>query len=450
MEKYENRDPLVNVLHHVAWHGIMPGPVFYGQRHEEGVTIHGGNPPFERFLRKRGKHPSYPCRGEELFSEVFENASKKPSSLEALFEGSPGWTGGTWFPFEGDEELEYALFEDPHGWFVFFLESLTSGRILENQEELRKKLEEMVRLYSVGEILDPLTAILREFLGFDWAGVLSWNSGEGRWSLAAYNGGKAGEEQNVRAADLLKAFHRDQEQSGVCLGDLEIMDHRYWWVDVPEKTSFWAAILEEQSMASFFAGTLVPGAQPMLFLGFSGKENRVTRIRKEVFQGVWPVVCSMAERYRLITGMAVLSQKDAVTGLPRGESFLQKVSVELSRNRRYSYPISLLYLHIQNMEELKRAGGSGGVADAFRLLAREAVESIRVVDIIGRLDDGGLLILLPHTALEGAQVVVGRMKERFRGLSPLPSVSMDVLLRSLSYSEGLIPDTELVLKEIRR
>jgi len=450
VEKYEKRDSLVNVLHDAAWHAVMPAPIFYGQYHEEGVTIHGGNPSFEHFLKCRKKHPSYPCDGEELFGREESSVAVSSGSMVSLFQREPGWSGGVWFPFGGDEVMGYSLFEDPHGWFVFFLESRTSSDILQGQEDLRGKLEELARLYSIREILDPLMATLRESLGFDWAGVLSWDSGEGRWSLTAYNGGEAGGEQNARAEALLKSFYREDGPSGVSLGDLEIRDHTCWWAESSEETSSWGNILQEQEMASFFAGTLVSGAQPMLFLGFSGKENRVTAIKKAIFQGMWPMIFSMTERYRLIVGMETLSDKDAVTGFLRGKSFLQKVTVELSRNRRYSYPISLLYLHIRNAEELQRAGGAGAVQDGFRLLAREALESIRVVDIIGRLDDGGILVLLPHTALDGAQVVVGRMKERFRGVSPLPSVPMEVILRSLSYAEGLIPDTDLVLREIRK
>jgi GGDEF domain-containing protein len=450
VEKYEKGNPLVNVLHDAAWHAVMPGPIFYGQYHDEGATIHGGNPSFEHFLKCRKKHPSYPCDGEELFRHQGSDTGDSSCSLLPLLQREPGWTGGVWFPFGGDEMMGYSLFEDPHGWFVFFLESRRSSHILQGQEDLREKLEELARLYSIREILDPLVATLRESLGFDWTGILSWNSGEGRWSLTAYNGGEAGGEQNARAEALLKALYWDEEPSGVSLGGLEIRDHLCWWAEASGEDSPWGKVLQEQEMASFLAGTLVSGAQPMLFLGFSGKGNRITSIKKEILQGVWPMVFSTVERYRLIAGMETLSDKDAVTGLLRGNSFLQKVTVELSRNRRYSYRISLLYLHIQNAQELQQVGGVGAVQDGFRLLAREALESIRVVDMIGRLDDGGILVLLPHTPLEGAQVVVGRMKERFRGVSPLPSVPMEVTLRSLSYAEGLIPDTDMVLREIQK
>ncbi len=454
MERYEKPDSLVNVLHDVDWHGIMPGPIFYGQRHEEGITVHGGNDSFAHLLEYRNKHISYPCDERELFGEALSEEkdafSEDSSSLNSLFAGISGWTRGTWHPFGGDEVLRYALFEDSYGWFACFLESRTSRRILEGQEHLREKLEELMQLYSVGEILDPLTAVLRETLDLDWTGVLSWNSGEERWTLAAYNGGERGEDANDRALEFLRDFQGSQEPSGVRFGDLDIGGHRCWWVEeAAEKDSSWRGVLKEYGIRSFFAGTLVQGAQPMLFLGFSGGEKRITRIDREIFRGVWPLVCSLGERYRLIGGMAVLSQKDKVTGLDKGTVFLDRVSVELSRNRRYSYPISLLYANLRNEEALERAGGAGAVEDGYRLLARECLESIRVVDIIGRLDDGGLLILLPHTNFQGAQVVSGRMKERFRVLSPLPSVSLEVTLRSLSYSEGLIPDTERVLAEIR-
>ncbi|HOO63419.1 MAG TPA: diguanylate cyclase [Synergistaceae bacterium] len=454
MEKYKKQDPLVHVLQDTAWHEIMPGPVFYGQRNEEEIVIHGGNLSFAGLLEKQKKYLSYPCDGKELFAESSfceEDGSSVPSpTLELLFTGNPGWSKGIWSLFGGDEIVTYALFEDANGWFVFFLESGTSKKILEERELLGQKLEELAQLYSAREMFSPLTATLREALHFDWTGVLSWNSGEERWVLTAYNGGEKGDEDNYRMAALLKAFHAEEEQMGVRFGGLEIKGRTCWWIHAGMKDSPWSEALGKQKIASFFAGTLVEGAQPMLFLGFSGEGNRISRIEREIFKGVWPQVSSMAERYRLIGGMVGLSTTDSVTGLAQGNTFLQKVSVELSRNRRYSYPISLLYLNIQNQDALKEAGGTGAVEDAFRFVTREAVESIRVVDMIGRLDDGGILVLLPHTGFEGAQVVAERMKERFRGLSPLPSVPMDVMLRSLSYSEGLIPDTDRVLEEIRK
>ncbi len=450
MDTYGNEGPFINVLHDTTWHSIMPFPVFYGQYLGNEITLHGGNEAFNTLLKTLGMSPVYPWDAQKIFPSSHDEAKPWEESLESLFTRKPGWVRGSWRMFGGSHVAEYALFEDSQGWFVCFLEIITAQEILEGQALLKKQLEELSNLYSMGEILSPLSGLVRETLGLSWAGMLFWNSGEGRWVLRAYNGGEREKELQPLAMEILKGVQDEEDASGVHFGGIEIGENSLWWSDAGENASFRAELFQRCHVHSFFAGTLATGAQPVILTGFSSHGRSISDIQKKVFQGEWPMICSMVEQYRLVHSVASMTDRDPVTGLAQGASFLRAVDVELRRDRRYGYPISLLYISIQNGETLLREGGKNALQDGSKLLAREILESIRVVDIVGRLDDGGFLVLLPHTEFEGSQVVLRRMKERFSELSPLPHVSLDVFVNLLSYTEGLIPDFDKVLKVVRQ
>ena len=145
---------------------------------------------------------------------------------------------------------------------------------------------------------------------------------------------------------------------------------------------------------------------------------------------------SLFERNRAVEGIASLYPRDPVTGLYASSMFKRIVSTEMDRSRRYGYPLSFIVLKVSNMKDLVKKGGSKIEDETIRIIARQVLGSVRNVDIAGRLDDS-VLLLMPHTPLEGAQKVADRLKESMKSLSPVPDLSLDTKTQLAVFHEGL-------------
>ncbi len=91
--------------------------------------------------------------------------------------------------------------------------------------------------------------------------------------------------------------------------------------------------------------------------------------------------------------------------------------VEFSRAQRYGYPVVCLILAIDQL---------GLVRDRFGYEAKEAVlqrviellhERTRTSDFLGRLPDDRLMIIVPHSPLEGIEIMATRLVERAEELA---------------------------------
>jgi diguanylate cyclase (GGDEF)-like protein len=95
---------------------------------------------------------------------------------------------------------------------------------------------------------------------------------------------------------------------------------------------------------------------------------------------------------------------DAITGLYSVKFFMQRMQEEVSRARRYSTPLSLMLVGLSDPGQtqvkenvLRRAG----------VLLRDKT---RQSDILGRIDEQTLAILLPNTDTQGAGNLAGRIR----------------------------------------
>jgi diguanylate cyclase (GGDEF)-like protein len=101
--------------------------------------------------------------------------------------------------------------------------------------------------------------------------------------------------------------------------------------------------------------------------------------------------------------------------LPPGvadEALLDRLAVhEMTRARRYERPLSLLLIGIEDWSSLVAERGRKTAFDQLSKLATRVRRVLRDVDAIGLGGDGRLVVLLPETPLDGAQVVAVRIQQ---------------------------------------
>ena len=116
-----------------------------------------------------------------------------------------------------------------------------------------------------------------------------------------------------------------------------------------------------------------------------------------------------------------LSIVDELTGLFNKRHFNHQMELEAERAKRYTLPLALLLMDIDNF---KHHNDTYGHADGDRVLARLGkivTESIRINDLGCRYGGEEFTVILPNTSGMDAVVVAERIRERFAAEVFLPT-----------------------------
>lgn len=136
---------------------------------------------------------------------------------------------------------------------------------------------------------------------------------------------------------------------------------------------------------------------------YTEHQQRMVREFAEVIETLLAYVVSF-ER------MEFLATHDALTGCMSRGAFLEKLKAELLRMKRYSRPVSLLFLDV---DHFKAINDQHGHAMGDQVLARlaECIESnCRETDFVGRLGGEEFGVCLPETTLDGAREHAERLR----------------------------------------
>jgi diguanylate cyclase (GGDEF)-like protein len=103
---------------------------------------------------------------------------------------------------------------------------------------------------------------------------------------------------------------------------------------------------------------------------------------------------------------------DPLTNLGNRRFFRELAAVEVNRSRRYGRPVSLVCLDVDGFRALNDGLGHAE-GDALLVLAASLFTStLRTSDVVARIAGDEFAILLPETGLEGARVVLEKLRER--------------------------------------
>ena len=105
-----------------------------------------------------------------------------------------------------------------------------------------------------------------------------------------------------------------------------------------------------------------------------------------------------------------LATTDTLTGLTNRRYFLDRLTQELLRSRRYDATVSLLMLDIDHFKSINDRFGHAQGDEVLRVFSRACQESLREVDFIGRLGGEEFAIALPGTGTEGALQFAERLR----------------------------------------
>ncbi len=113
-----------------------------------------------------------------------------------------------------------------------------------------------------------------------------------------------------------------------------------------------------------------------------------------------------------------LGELDAVRWVYDEQRFLEQLRREIRRSERHGRPLSIMFLRVQNLRELRNQFGRFLMDGLLRELANRLSVIMRDTDFLGALQDDGFAAILVETNQEGAR----RAKQRF--LSGLESLNL--------------------------
>lgn len=112
--------------------------------------------------------------------------------------------------------------------------------------------------------------------------------------------------------------------------------------------------------------------------------------------------------------LAMLSETDALTGLPNARAFFDRLNAEVARVRRYREPLSLLLVDVDDLKGINDRHGHHAGDTAIRALADVIRSELRETDFGARWGGDEFAVLAPNTSTNAAL----DLAERIRALIP--------------------------------
>ncbi len=108
---------------------------------------------------------------------------------------------------------------------------------------------------------------------------------------------------------------------------------------------------------------------------------------------------------------------DSASGLLNQQAVRRGLEPLVSRSRRYDNPLSVVTLSITNLMDVRREQGGAAADEAVLRISQLLRDQIRWADLVGRLDNGDFIFVLPETDQMAAEALAGKIARRLREFS---------------------------------
>jgi len=130
----------------------------------------------------------------------------------------------------------------------------------------------------------------------------------------------------------------------------------------------------------------------------------------------------------------MLSLTDELTSLPNRRAFMRRMDDEVSRVKRYGFPLSLVLIDIDHFKQVNDKYGHAAGDTVLRVYGEKILSIFRHHDMIARYGGEEFAVLLPNTDLEGVLRALDKVK------STVPKVQCkvgDFAIQAPTFSAGV-------------
>ncbi|HEY6096025.1 MAG TPA: diguanylate cyclase [Gallionellaceae bacterium] len=119
----------------------------------------------------------------------------------------------------------------------------------------------------------------------------------------------------------------------------------------------------------------------------------------------------ITERRTLLERLELQAHQDYLTGLSNRRHFMEQGELELARVQRYGEALSVFMIDIDHFKNINDTHGHKAGDIVLQKLSHVLRETLRAIDIIGRMGGEEFAVLLPETALAEAAEIAERLRE---------------------------------------
>lgn len=109
-----------------------------------------------------------------------------------------------------------------------------------------------------------------------------------------------------------------------------------------------------------------------------------------------------------------LARIDPLTGLSNRRAFFEKADAEMNRAKRFDYPLSIVYMDIDNFKTVNDNLGHDAGDHLLKVVADTVLKNVRNIDISVRFGGDELGILLSETDAAGAQKLAEKLNRKLK------------------------------------
>ena len=109
-----------------------------------------------------------------------------------------------------------------------------------------------------------------------------------------------------------------------------------------------------------------------------------------------------------------LAQHDPLTGLNNRRYFTQEANAELARAHRARAPTSILIVDIDFFKKVNDQYGHPAGDLVLKEVAGVLLDTVRATDVVARLGGEEFIVLMPHTALDGAMALAEKLRSHVK------------------------------------
>lgn len=132
--------------------------------------------------------------------------------------------------------------------------------------------------------------------------------------------------------------------------------------------------------------------------------------------GIIGVLTDISERKAMERELRRLATIDPLTGAFNRRHFMATAATEVERAQRYGNPLSLMMLDVDFFKRINDRHGHALGDEALRRMVDCMRQSLRDIDVIGRLGGEEFAVLLPETGPAGARITAERLRAQIAAL----------------------------------
>ena len=135
----------------------------------------------------------------------------------------------------------------------------------------------------------------------------------------------------------------------------------------------------------------------------------------EVLRAITPQISVAIDRTQLkekAGEYAQLSVTDSLTGLLNRRYLETRLTEEISRSDRHSYPMSFMMLDVDEFKSYNDRFGHPAGDEALKLVGHIVKDTLRAADVAARYGGEEFAVLLPQTTSQEAEVIAERLRQK--------------------------------------